>query len=157
MPAWKAARPVRSHASATSPVRPTNKEMARSPMPAKDVSEPVRRLITEAIDSIAELEAILLLRSNASRDWDAEEAGARLYVSATVAAHILVTLAGRGFFQAEGGRYRYAPRPSEIEATVAALAAAYSSNLIAVTHLVHSKLAPSVRHFADAFWLRKDK
>ncbi len=124
-------------------------------MNGERVPDAVRRLIADSIDSIAELEAILLLRANADRDWDAEQAGARLYVSATMAAHILGTLAARGFFTVAENRYRYDSSQAELESKVAALAVAYATDLITVTHLVHAKPAGSVRDFARAFRLRK--
>jgi hypothetical protein len=121
------------------------------------ISPPVRRLIIERIDSVPELEAILLLREGGDRDWTAAEAGERLYVSRIVAEHLLRRLAERGFFESAGERYRYRPESAELAATVDALARAYSRHLIAVTHLIHSKPSASVRQFADAFRLRKDK
>lgn len=121
-----------------------------------EIPETVRRLILEAIDSVPELEAVLLLRSHADRDWNAEEAGARLYVSVTVAAHVLSILAQRGLLTMTGERYRYAPTTTELDAAVTKLAATYATNLIGVTHLIHSKPSPSVLQFADAFRLRKE-
>jgi hypothetical protein len=76
---------------------------------ADDIPENVKRLVAERIDSIPELEAVLLLKDHPDRSWDADEAGARLYVSRTVASHILTALAGRGLLQREGQAYRYAP------------------------------------------------
>lgn len=126
-------------------------------MTAEEIPEPVRRLIAESIDSIPELEAVLLLREYREREWSAADAGARLYVSRTVAAHILTVLEQRGFLDRQGENYRYAPKSSALDATIDGLVSAYSQHLVAVTHLVHSKPSTSVRHFADAFRLRKDK
>jgi len=122
----------------------------------EEIPEAVRRLVVEAIDSVPELEAVLLLRSHADRDWSVEEAGARLYVSVTVAAHVLDVLTQRGFLTRTGERYRYAPTTMELDAAVAMLAATYATKLIAVTRLIHSKPSPSVMQFADAFRLRKE-
>ncbi|HJQ99260.1 MAG TPA: hypothetical protein VJ826_13185 [Candidatus Polarisedimenticolaceae bacterium] len=125
-------------------------------MSAHDISPAVRQLIAEGIDSIAELEGVLLLREHRDRDWTAEDAGARLYVSVAVASHVLSVLAARGFLAESAGRYRYAPETPDIEEAVSALAVCYPKNLIAVTQLVHAKPAQSVRQFARAFRLRKD-
>lgn len=123
-------------------------------MAADEIPEAARRLIAERIDSIPELEAVLLLREYRTREWTAAEAGARLYVSRTVAAHILSVLEARGFFSCTGQAYRYAPS-ADVESAVDALATAYSNHLVSVTHLVHAKPSASVREFADAFRLRK--
>ena len=67
-------------------------------MAANRIPEAVRQLIADSIDSIAELEAILLLRRERDRFWSVEEAGRRLYVSEVVAGHVLSVLTERGFF-----------------------------------------------------------
>jgi DNA-binding IclR family transcriptional regulator len=126
-------------------------------MPAYEIPDSVRRLIAERIDSIPELEAVLLLREYGGREWTAAEAGQRLYVSKTVAAHILAVLEERGFLTRNDQSYRYAPVSTDLETTVEELAHAYSHHLVAVTQLVHAKPSPSVREFADAFRFRKGK
>jgi hypothetical protein len=125
-------------------------------MNAPVVPDHVRRLVVDAIDSVPELEAILLLRAESGRRWTATEAGARLYVSVTMAAHVLTVLAERGFLVVDGDTYRYAPVRLELDGTVADLAHAYATHLIAITNLIHSKPATSIRQFADAFRLRKE-
>lgn len=119
------------------------------------IPEPVRRLIAERIDSVPELEAILLFRENRERAWTAEEAGKRLYVSTTVAAHVLQVLTERGFFAEAVGAYRYGPETPELAETIDLLANAYARHLVAVTQMIHSKPSQSVRDFADAFRLRR--
>ena len=121
------------------------------------VPEAVRILITERIDSIPELEALLLLRQDRAKTWSPEEAGQRLYVSSTVAAHMLTVMTERGLFARVHGRYAYAPETPELDASVALLAETYSKQLIAVTNIVHAKPSANVRLFAQAFRLRKDK
>jgi uncharacterized protein DUF5985 len=74
-------------------------------MPGESISATVKRLIAESIDSVPELETILLLRETRDHDWTVAEAGERLYVSKTVAAHVLATLADKGFFVSDGERY----------------------------------------------------
>lgn len=125
-------------------------------MPLTDIPEHVRRFIVEGIDSIPELEALLLLRAHGDRTWSAEDAGARLYVSTTMATHALNALADRGLLARDGQSYRYAPARPELDVVVADLAATYATRLIAVTRLIHAKPAASVREFADAFRLRKE-
>ena len=124
-------------------------------MRGDELPESVKRLITESIDSVPELEAIMLLRDQKAHEWTAAETGARLYVSATMAAYLLSVLSERGFFSHEGDVYRYAPVTPELEASVELLAESYSGALIAVTTAIHSKPSSSVRQFADAFRLRK--
>lgn len=120
------------------------------------VPERVRHLILEAIDSVAELEALLLLRETTGQVWTPETLGARLYVSRTVAAHVLHVLSQRRLLRALSVGYLYEPATPALAEDVTALAAAYSRSLIAVTKLIHGKPASSVQDFARAFRLRKD-
>jgi hypothetical protein len=121
-----------------------------------ELSDVVKRLIAESIDSVPELEAILLLCEDRERRWTAAEAGQRLYVSTTMAAHILGLLTSRGFFEQTDDSYRYAPKSPDLDSAVRALASSYSRSLIAVTRAIHSKPGASVRQFAEAFRLRKE-
>jgi hypothetical protein len=120
------------------------------------IPDHVRRFIVEMLDSVPELEAVLLLSTHRDRPWSVKEAGARLYVSETVAAHVLNALADRGVLAMEGPLYRYAPIRPELDVVVQDLASTYATNLIAVTRLIHGKPTDSVRQFADAFRLRKE-
>ena len=126
-------------------------------MPDELIPPAVRALIAERIDSIPELEAVLLFRTYPDRVWAPEEAGQRLYVSTTVAAYVLAELTDRDFFAREATGYRYAPASPELAAVVDELATAYSRHLVAVTQLIHSKPSQSVRDFANAFRLRRPK
>lgn len=119
------------------------------------ISAAVRTLIAERIDTVPELEAILLLRENATREWTADEAGKRLYVSTLVAAHILDVLGERGFFAGGGDRYRYVPESAELAAAVDELSTAYATHLVTVTEMIHAKPGRNIRDFAKAFRVRR--
>lgn len=126
-------------------------------MPDEPIPNTVRWVIAERIDSVPELEAILLLRDDPTRAWNAEEAGQRLYVSTNVASHVLGVLSERGFFVRAGDRYRYQPESPRLGVVVDQLAIAYARQLVAVTQMIHSKPSQNLRDFVDAFRLRKPK
>ena len=118
----------------------------------------LRAFLLEHIDSVAQLEALLLLRREAKPLPVASIAGA-LYVPEAVAAEELAALRERGLLMAEEGRepaYRYAPATPETAAMVDLLAATYARALIPVTNIVHGNPL-RLRRFADAFRFRKDK
>jgi hypothetical protein len=124
--------------------------MADDPIP-----EDVRDFIIRHIDSIAQLEALLLLRASPAERWSSEAISARLYVDETQAAAIITRLNADGFLTGDGITFHYAASGTSVDATVAKLAAFYSKHLIPVTNLIHGK--PSrIREFASAFKLRKD-
>ncbi len=126
-------------------------------MSSPNVPERARRLILEAIDSVAELEALLLLREAPGRRWNIHDAGARLYVSRDVAADALAALARRGFLEENAEGFVYRPMSPDMAEDVTVLAQAYSTSLVAVTHMIHSKPSSSVQDFARAFRFRKDR
>jgi hypothetical protein len=116
----------------------------------------VRRLILEAIDSVPELEALLLLRDTPGKSWTPDTASARLYVSKTVAAYTLDVLSKRGFLEEKPDGFMYRPFTPALAEAVDALARTYAASLVPVTQLIHTKPGPSVQDFARAFRLRKD-
>ena len=126
-------------------------------MSPPNVPERARRLILEAIDSVAELEALLLLRETPAQRWSAGAASDRLYVKPSVAEDALAALARHGFLSETDAGFAYEPVSPELAEDVTVLAQAYSTSLVAVTHLIHSKPSPSVQDFARAFRFRKDR
>jgi hypothetical protein len=116
----------------------------------------VRDFILGHIDSVAELEALLLLRNHAEQSWTIAEAAKRLYVSEAMAAEALARLAADGLCICSDEFYRYHPSSEEQGMTIDRLSEAYARYLIPVTHLVHNKPA-RIRKFADAFRFRRDK
>ncbi|HUN94795.1 MAG TPA: leucine zipper domain-containing protein [Bradyrhizobium sp.] len=120
------------------------------------IPDDVRKFILENIDSVAELEALLLLRRSSDQAWSIENASKRLYVSESTAAHVLNRLSAAGLSTRIDDLYRYQPRTRETGHLVDRLAETYDRYLIPVTNLIHEK--PSrIQNFADAFRIRKDK
>ena len=56
----------------------------------------------------------------------------------------------------EPGGYFYAPRTSALALTVQQGATFYSSHLVEMTVLIHSRLERKAQQFVDAFDFRKD-
>lgn len=128
-------------------------------MTRKDVPDPVRRFILTSVPSVPYLEAVLLLRAEAERNWHASQIAQRLYLPEPVAAELLAALASAGIAQTvpqEPQRFRYEPATAQLRAMLDAVAAAYSADLVAVSDLIHSRVDKRARQFADAFRWRKD-
>ena len=119
--------------------------------------EVVRAFILKYVDSVAELEALLLTHSTPDQAWDLGQLAGRLYIGEREAEEVLHALHRRGLLAREGKAFRYAPVPDTLRVDVDALAEAYPRFLIPISNLVHSKPAASLRQFADAFRLREDK
>lgn len=111
--------------------------------------------LTRYIDSIAQLEALLLMRRSPEIAWSTEKAAGRLYVSEREAGEALAHLAASGLLTRQGGEYTYSPQSPELARTVDLLEQHYKRQLIPITNLIHAK-PRRVRQFADAFKLKKE-
>ena len=71
----------------------------------------VEQFLQQHIESLAQLEALILLRKDPSRPWDAAELAKALYTSTEICTALLADLDRRGFLQASTppDRYRYQP------------------------------------------------
>jgi hypothetical protein len=122
------------------------------------IPDDVQAFLLKYIDSIAQLEALLLLRANATLEWTAEMLAKRLYISAQDTAVLLERLHADGFLvalQSTPRSYQYQPASNELAHMVDRVADLYAKYLVPVTNLIHSKPRTRVQEFADAFRLRK--
>jgi hypothetical protein len=124
------------------------------------IPEDVERFVLEKIDSVAQLEALLLLRANPEKDWSARLLAGRLYISEEQTGELLLVLRAQGFVIVNAhdpSLYRFQPAGPELARMLDRLAEIYARHLVPVTNLIHSKPKPRIQEFADAFRLRKDK
>jgi hypothetical protein len=99
-----------------------------------DIPEDVARFVADAIDSVAELEALLLMRREPQAPWTALALAERLYVDQSIGAAVLERLARRRFVRRVGAGYEFDPPPGDREA-LERLAEVYSVMLIPITRL----------------------
>ena len=127
------------------------------------VSAEVSNFLADHIESVLELELLLVLRGDAARTWTATDLATQLRIDPAFAAAQLEKFYDRRLLSAERGTdrpdptYRYAPSSAELDAAVAAVAAAYATHRVTVIGLIFSKPTSNLRTFADAFRIRKDK
>jgi hypothetical protein len=107
------------------------------------------------VDSVAQLEALLLLRQQPSLRWDAKNVASRLYIGEQDALEVLDHLATHGCLVREPGAFRFEPQSKELAQTVELLSEYYRTHLIPITNFIHAK-PRRIRQFADAFKLKKD-
>lgn len=115
--------------------------------------------IRGAIDSVPHLEALLLVWTTRPRCWSAAEMGEKLYIEAGRAHDILSGLHRRGLLarnEQERRCFCYAEQSGEQDQLMAKLEHAYKTDLIRITRIIHSKAAPAVLDFAQAFRLKKE-
>ncbi len=116
----------------------------------------VREFILRNIDSIAHLEALLLLFQQPEIKWSAAGVAEHLYIETDQAAEVLQHLCEAGLAGCNDAVYWLNDAPAGQLDVVRRLAELYSNHLIPVTNLVHAKPS-SIRKFAAAFKFRKDK
>lgn len=114
----------------------------------------VREFILRHIDSVAQLEALLLLRAQPSENWTAALVAARLYTREEEIRKLLAYMCTDGLLSYTEGVYRY-DCPAETKALVDRLAEVYRAHLIPVTNVIHTK-PRRIREFSDAFKFRQD-
>ena len=125
-----------------------------------EIPSDLRNFILETIDSVGQVEAILLCRANPNEEWCPELVAARLYISEKDAASLLAQLSSLNMLErleGEPPRYRYRTASPELSALIDQLAATYAKHLISVTKLIHTKPKTRIQQFADAFRIRKDE
>jgi hypothetical protein len=125
--------------------------MSESPIPLD-----LQNFILRHIDSIGQIEALLLLRSHADEMWDVNSVAKRLYISDQDTEEALTNLCADGLLTCADGSYRYEAISPDIASLVDQLVEAYRTNLIGVTNIVHSK-PRRIRAFANAFKMRRDR
>lgn len=127
-------------------------------MDDSDISQTVRTLILERIDSVVQLEVLLLLYGSPDRARTAQEVAQELRIDASWAQGQLGELAARGLAADEGNdAFRYAPGTPELDRAVAQMSRDYTERRVRIITLIFSKPVDKLRSFADAFRLRKDK
>ena len=124
------------------------------------IPDEVAHFILEKIDSVAQMEALMLLRTDRGEEWSLNTLAKRLYISEKQTSEVLAHLCLEGLIIAAGGEpplYRYQPISRELRRMVDRMADIYARHLVPVTNLIHSKPKTRVQEFADAFRLRKDE
>jgi hypothetical protein len=123
-------------------------------MPQELIAIDIKDFILAHLDSIAQLEALLLLRANPDKPWDAATAARRLYIAEREGQEILARLCADGLISYDNNAYRYAP-VADKASLIDRLAQAYARQLIPITNIIHQK-PRRIREFADAFKIKRE-
>jgi DNA-binding MarR family transcriptional regulator len=122
--------------------------------------EQIDRFLIDEIDSIPQLEALLLLWRDRSRDWSREEIAKSLYISPEDARAVLRHLEQHNLVREvefDTARYALVLESQERRDMLADMAEVYRYELVRVTNLIHGKASRAVRDFASAFRFKKDE
>ena len=119
----------------------------------------LRQFIEHHIESVPQLEALLLVRKEPQRDWGPDEIAKALYIPQEAAMSLLHDFVRRGFAietPPSKNRYAYRVNDAETDKLIDELQAAYQLRRVAVISLIYSKPLNKVQTFADAFRFGKE-
>jgi len=120
------------------------------------IPDDLREFILKYFDTIAQLEALVLLRENASETWSVAKAAKRLYIDERQTASILSKLCEEGLLACENDIYHFECTDTGKRSMIDKLAGIYARHVVPVTNIIHSK-PPRIQEFADAFRIKKDR
>lgn len=116
--------------------------------------------ILENIDSVPQLEALMLLWNSRPVAWSCEELASRLYLPAEKVGNLLQGLVRMQFIaktDSSPQKYSYFPLSEEQNEMMRVVDSAYRHDLVRISTMIHSKASPGVREFARAFRIKKGR
>ena len=124
--------------------------------PPNDLPPVLRAFLHSCIESITEVELLLLMRGS-DRLRTAREVSSELGVSISVARRTVETLAARGLLEVRIGQetaYRFRPKSKELTSYCDLLAQYYITSRQSVLGFVAAESRLAIKRFSDAFKLR---
>lgn len=129
-------------------------------MPELEVPYELRQLIAQYLESMEQVEVLLLLARNAPRTWSVSDVASELRWPARAAQQCLESLAGplvrRVGSGTAGGTYEYAPAATDRE-SVTTLMRLYDTRPLLLGRLIYDRPPTVARSFADAFRIRRKR
>jgi len=99
------------------------------------ISPSVHRVVAEYIESVGQLELLLLLRRTREREWDPDEASRQLRTSVQLAQAALDRLARHGLAKRTSGGYTYAAT-GQLDTDIAQLDRVFATHRTRVISLI---------------------
>lgn len=121
---------------------------------ASEIPARVRELLDRHITSVEQLELLFLLQGDPSATFTPETASRRIGTTPHSARIRLGELVAAGLVRETGGGYTYATGTHD--AAVEDLRRLYSTHRVRIISRIFDKPPDSVRHFADAFRLKRE-
>lgn len=125
-----------------------------------DISADVKEFVRRHIDSVHQLELLLLLKRYEDRAWTASELARELYTSSIATEESLrrfvdLKLVSNETKSEQDTAYRYIA--GEQDGNVSELMEAYKQYRVRIIDTIFSKSTDSLRDFSNAFKLRRDE
>lgn len=127
-------------------------------MSSGEITTDIERFIHDNINSVEQLEVLLLLFSPPQKEWSAVEVSQKLYRQPDSVAMRLEDLRDRGVLSVRQEAqllYQYAPNARQ-DAIMRGLERAYEVRKDAIIRLIFTRPPDTLRVFSDAFRIRRD-
>lgn len=85
------------------------------------IPDAIARFVVEKVDSVAQLEALLILRNGPEEQWSVQAMAKRLYIDEEQTVKLLADICANGLAITIGGtptRYQYQPNSDDLQQTV---------------------------------------
>lgn len=123
--------------------------------------EEIYRFILNQIDSVPQMEALLLVWESRPKKWAENEIAERLYIGIDAVRNIMQELVRRRLLAADTQQsvkqYFYESKSEDLDSLIEAVAATYRHDLVRVSTFIHTKASSAVRDFAKAFKFTKER
>ena len=116
----------------------------------------LKEFIGRYIHSVAQLEILLMLRSEPHRSWTPQEVTQKLYLQVEMTSQLLEEIVQRGLATKTENGFYYRPISDLDRDAIDRLAQIYQERRVAVIAEIFSKPKDSLRAFADAFRMRRE-
>jgi hypothetical protein len=126
------------------------------PDPGTDVYE----YILTTIDSVPQLEALVLLWNSRPVKWTLEELASRLYIPDAEVQQLVRDLVRANLAMEWPGnpaRFSFQAGSPERDELMFLVDAAYRRDLVRISTMIHNKASSPVREFAKAFRVKREK
>ena len=126
---------------------------------ADDFPAELEQFIAQHIESLAELETLLLMQREPERRWECAEMSRLLYITPDMCSGLVADLERRGFVRRvpdTDDSFHYQPADADFDRLLSKLSAIYQERRVTVITQIYSRPVKKVQTFADAFRIRKD-
>ena len=116
--------------------------------------------ISQNIDSVPHLEALMLFWNSRPVGWTCEELASRLYIPSEKVSDLLRDLVRLQLITESHGvetKYSYFPRSENQNEMMQMVDAAYRRDVVRISTMIHSKASSAVHEFARAFRFKKER
>jgi hypothetical protein len=124
-----------------------------------EISSAVKEFVRKHIDSVHQLELLLLLKRYEERGWQCSELARELYTNAHACEDNLERFVNDGLIRRfeDGGKTYFQYKAGDSDAQVIELIEAYKHYRVRIIDTIFSKSSNSLKNFSDAFRFSKDK